>query len=358
MIHALALTDVDRPALSEHRVALPARAVTMRADELAVSVETTDRLAAVMQSHGSNQVATIHIPNGITLLIVSQPVGPAAANAILWLRRHRPDVAVVVDVSHHPGRDVEFDRLTRACALANGVTASCPPLAETFGYLREHTFTIRDAVPESMLHQPSRALTRRSSADIGDRIIGWSGDARRSSDDLRAMCGALASVVGVDRTEGRSVRFRNVGPLDDLAKTLMLNPRDVEASGRLSSQLHRIALGEVDIAVVPVNDESNFATRSGLHALEFAAAGVPVIASSTFEHRWLRDSGVPLWLVKQTSREWTRALHSLLALDDDELRDLAAAHRESVRSHTIEARAREWAHAWRSVVSVRLEETV
>jgi glycosyltransferase involved in cell wall biosynthesis len=158
------------------------------------------------------------------------------------------------------------------------------------------------------------------------------------------MEGALAEVVGVDRTGGRRVNFRNIGSAGAQFKiALGVSPGDLEVSGELPPNLYHVALGEIDIAVVPQSYP-----RSGVRALEFAAAGVPVIASHTPAHVALQNAGMPLWLVKPRRRDWVKALRSVLGLDDAELKDLARQHRENVRmNHTTEQRAGEWAGAWR-----------
>jgi glycosyltransferase involved in cell wall biosynthesis len=148
------------------------------------------------------------------------------------------------------------------------------------------------------------------------------------------------------------VKFRIIGPSTCITPILGIHPHDVEASGPLRADLRRVALSELDVAIVPYEDRD----ASGLQALEFAAAGVPVIASQTREHAQLQEMGVPLWLVKNRPRAWERALRSVLSLDDDELRQLAYAHRESVRrAHTIEKRAHEWAIALRTAGKITVD---
>lgn len=354
MTHVLALATLQNRH-TDYRVTMPVRAVSQRSAELGVNVDIIDAIGAdlipSLVSATLPRVNHIHLPSGIDVLVLPQPLNAFTISAIVWLRTNMPKLGIVIDVTHQP-QDTELERLTRrAAALADVVTCATPVLTNTYTYDERRTFMIRDAMPAAMLTNPARALSRKAQhAELNkDRIVGWCGDATQHVSDLDVMQGALQEVVGADRTDGRRVRLRAIGPRNGLVEALALDPRDVETSGWLSPPLHRVALGELDIGLVPCADRA----RSSVRVLEYAAAGVPVIASKTPEHEELQRSGMPLWLVRGKRREWVRALRSVLDLDDGELRDLANAHRENVRQqHTVEKRAVEWAHAWRMAARV------
>lgn len=344
MINVLVVTA------NRDRLRAPAAHIQSRPAEFNMTVKTVTHLPGSV----SRDVVQVRIPYETDVLVLSQPMGPKAIDALRWLHRHMPHVGIVVDLMHAPDGE-DHEQLVRVCRAADVVTSSCQVLAGFYGKHARRSLTIRDAVPASMLSQHSRALSRGRgrNLDTQDRVIGWAGHPIQSQSDLCAMYGALRDVVGADRTGGRRVRFRSIGPREGLAEALMLDPRDVEASGPLPADLRLAALGEVDVAVRPVDEMGDFSTRSALRVIEFAAAGVPVIASSTFEHRWLRDNGMPLWLVNEEKIEWLRALRAMMSYDDLELHDLAAQHRENVRQHhTIEKRVGHWADAWRSAAHV------
>jgi hypothetical protein len=360
MTHVLALAAF-RNRHTDYRVTMPVHAVSQRATELGVNVETTDAIGGdIVPSLATDtlpRVNHIYLPADIDVLVLPQPWNAFTISAIVWLRTNMPKLGIVIDITHQP-QDVELERLTRrAAALADVVTCSTPVLTNTYTYDERRTFTVRDAMPASMLANPARALSRKvKHVELNkDRIVGWCGDAAQQASDLDVMQGALQEVVGADRTDGRRVRLRAIGPRSGLVEALALDPRDVETSGWLSPPLHRVALGELDTGLVPCADRA----RSSVRVLEYAAAGVPVIASKTPEHEELQRSGMPLWLVRGKRREWVRALRSVLDLDDGELRDLANAHRENVRQrHTVEKRAAEWAHAWKTAARVARDEDI
>jgi glycosyltransferase involved in cell wall biosynthesis len=290
--------------------------------------------------------------------------------AIVWLRKHRPELGVVVELdddlaaipignqaySHiHPScnRSENFSWLRQAIQNATGLTVSTPELGRLYATRNviDTTFVIRNAVPASMLEQSSRAIDRRAAERDHDRVVGWAGFAGTHPGDLNVMSGALADVVGADRTDGRRVRFRNVGPRDGLSDALNLREDDIEATGWLKPNMYRVAMGELDVGLVPLADTRFNRGKSALKVIEMAAAGVPVIASDAPEHRELQRAGMPLWVVKNRRRDWVRALRSILDLESDELRELAVTHRDFIaQNHTVEKRANEWINAWKKSI--------
>lgn len=347
----------------DYRVRFPADAVTRRADELGVSVETTDHLDAdATRTDTGIRIRTVDIPGGIDVVSFQRPLRAELAGAIAWLKARRPDIGIVVELdddlaqvptsntaflSTHPGHNPEenYKWLRQAISLADVLTVSTPPLAQNYGHSTE-TFVIRNAVPESMLQQPARAMSRR---DDKTRVIGWAGYAGTHGGDLEVTGGALRDVI-----DGEKTVFRQNGPRDGVATALGLDEESVDATGWLNpTSLYRAALSELDIGIVPLADTRFNRAKSNLKMLEFAAAGVPVIGSMTPEHIELQRNGAPVWLVKERRQAWVRALRSMLALDDDQLRILAENHREFVRrGHTMFHRAPQWADAWKMAAKI------
>lgn len=369
-VNVLALY-ADRSGCGDYRVRLPAKAVNERFDQFDVRVEVSDHFDgdAVLTPDGI-RIRRIDIPDGVDVVSIQRPLKAQLAGAVMWLRNHRPDLGIAVDLDDdlanvpvsnsaylgvHPKTSPEenYRWLRQGIALADVFTCSTPEIARIYGYDQSRTFVIRNAVPSAMLEHPSRAMSRTKKFPDDDRVVGWAGSVATHVGDLETTSGALGDVVGADVTDGRRVSFRNIGPPEGLAQALGLQERDVEASGWLTPDMYRVALGEIDVGIVPLADTRFNRAKSYLKAIEFAAAGVPVIASKTPEHEFLRDQGMPLWLVKPRRREWVRALRAILSYDNEELHEVAAQHRENVRRHhTIESRAEQWAYAWRQAAKI------
>jgi hypothetical protein len=372
MLNILALY-ADRSGCGQYRVMLPAEAVNARSHELGVHVTPADHIDADAYFDGVKyDIRRIGVPAGVKVVSFQRPLQTAMAGAIAWLRLNRPDVGIVVelddDLLNVPSTNSAYSQiqprfnptenikwLRDAIGNCDVLTVSTPELAKRYASTRHQTFVVRNGVPASMLEQQARTLSReRGHHELNrDRVIGWAGYTGTHAGDLEVTSHALADIVGVDRTNGRTVSFRNIGPRDGLSRALGLFDGDIEASGWLDPEMYRLALGEIDIAIVPLADTGFNRAKSALKALEFAAAGVPVVASKLPEFVELQKAGMPIWLVKDRRREWHGALQRLLDLDDDELADLGAQHREFVRRNaTVDHRAEDWARAWRAAARI------
>lgn len=370
MINVLALY-ADRSGCGDYRVRFPADAVNAREEELGVHVEVSDHLDAdATRTTNGFRIRSVEIPGGIDVVSFQRPLKAEFAGAIAWIRQRRPDVGIVVELdddltqvpmsnaayhathpAHNPSENYKWMR--QAVAHADVLTVSTSPLAMVFGHSIQ-TFVINNAVPASMLQLPSRALARGRRNAEPDRVIGWAGYAGTHGGDLEVTSGALADIIGSDLLDGGRVAFRQIGPPDGVAEALGLPKDAVRATGWLSpTSLYRAALGELDIGIVPLADTRFNRAKSALKVLEFAAAGVPTVASKTPEHTALQDSGAPVWLVGDRRRHWVGALRNLLLLSDADLAGTALSAREFVRrNHTTYHRAPQWAHAWRTAVKI------
>jgi glycosyltransferase involved in cell wall biosynthesis len=376
VINVLA-TYSDRSGCGDYRVRFPVAAVNA-AEELDIYAEAVDHFDGdATFADGRYNIRSVFLPSGVSVVSVQRPMAAAMAGALRWLKERRPDVGLVVELdddlgalpvaneAHGQLRDNPLENpkwFAQALACADVLTVSSPELARLYSRPGRPTFIVRNGVPGSMLSHPARSISRSmrngGSSVVGDRIIGWAGNVGTHPGDLEVTCGALADFVGSPFPPNRTVRFRNVGPRDGVAKGLGLAEEDVEASGWLSPELYRVALGELDIGIVPLADNRFNRCKSALKALEMAAAGVPVIASRLPEFEALQLSGMPIWLADARRRHWCGALHRALALTDGELREMAQASREYVRRFaTVEVRAPEWANAWRTAAQIARSRT-
>jgi glycosyltransferase involved in cell wall biosynthesis len=369
MINVLAL-HADNTGCGQYRVKLPAEAVNARPD-LDVTVRVSDHLDADATYDGPRiRIRRVDLPSGTKVVSFQRPMRASLVGAMMWLRERRPDVGLVVelddDLMQLPAKHEAFGALDprvspeentvwlrRALNLADVITVSTPELAKRYRGGRA-AFVVRNGVPASMTEQGySRALSTGNKEK--ERIIGWAGYTGTHPGDLEVTSGAVDSVMGT-QPEGRGVRFRNIGPMDGLKEALDIQPEHhklVEASGWLEPNLYRVALASLDIGIVPLADTAFNRAKSTLKALEFAAAGVPVVASNLPEFVELKNAGLPLWLVKPRRQDWENALTRLAGTSDEQLRQIAHAHRAWVRSNgTVDARAEEWAHAFRYAASM------
>jgi hypothetical protein len=255
--------------------------------------------------------------------------------------------AVVVDVDDdfgalrhdHPARaafHVAQRHVARACAAADLVTATTPRLAERYG-AHGRVAVLPNCVPEAMLELPR----------VSDgRTLGWAGAAAVHPGDLEVTDGAVP-----DALAATDWRFQVVGPGEQVAQRLRM--ASVDATGFIESMAaYQAALGVLDVGIVPLEDSRFNRAKSYLKGLEYAARGVPFVASPRPEYERLAEQGVGL-VAKDRARNWRSQLTQLMG--DESLRcEMAARGRQVVAdAHTIEGQGWRWLEAWSHAVDRR-----
>lgn len=262
--------------------------------------------------------------------------------------------AVVVDVdddiSSQDPRNAAYGHenprnVLKACALADIVTVTTPALAERY---RTHgrVVVVPNCVPEALLYMPR---------DSDGRTVGWGGWIGSHPGDLQVTRGGVADAV-----ERTGARFHVVGPKDGpqgrrgVQKALGLRepPSDTGALTNVAGYEFERALGELDVGIVPLADTRFNAAKSNLKGLQYAARGVPFVASPVAEYARLASEGAGV-LAPPRERNWRSRIVELLT--DEALRaEMAGRGRELVRDlYTFEGNAHRWIDAWEAALEHR-----
>ena len=106
-------------------------------------------------------------------------------------------------------------------------------------------------------------------------------------------------------------------------------------------------LPDFDIGLAPLTPDVFNMSKSPVKALEYAALGIPVIASDWHPYRDFVRHGETGFLVKR-DHEWLHYM-SILAADDDLREGMGKAARELARQYTIEGNWHRWDTAYRSL---------
>lgn len=234
--------------------------------------------------------------------------------------------------THSPGRN--WRHLARACAQADLVIVSTPALARRYG---SHGRVV--VVPNCV---PARYLDIAAEAHDG-LFVGWSGSVDTHPTDLQVTRGAVARAI--DGLATMAV----VGTGRGVQRGLSLTSEPL-ASGWLPIERYPEALANFDVGIVPLDLIAFNEAKSHLKGLEFAAVGVPFVASPTGPYANLVAQGAGL--VADKPKAWARHLRRLLT-DDDHRAELAAAGRAVAARHTIEGNADRWWDAWTSCLDQR-----
>lgn len=274
---------------------------------------------------------------------------PMSANAERIIRELQAQgVKVVVDVDDdfrnmpsqhqaywacHPSRNpaLNWNHLCRACDAADLVTSPSEEVAARYG--RGHGQVLRNYVPAVYLDIP-RGGDRRT--------VGWYGSVGVHPNDLQETYGGVATAV-----REANARFMCVGSGKKVKGALSLDA-EPDATGWVDYSLYPFLVARFDVGIAPLCDTAWGRAKAWLKPLEYAALGVPFVASGVYRPI-VERLGVGL-LAQSKGRHWRRQVAQLLG--DESLRwEQSEKGRQAVREGlTIEGNAWRWLKAWSSVL--------
>jgi glycosyltransferase involved in cell wall biosynthesis len=153
--------------------------------------------------------------------------------------------------------------------------------------------------------------------------------------------------------EDTNARFHVIGSADGVRKQLglMREPSDTGFIEDDMPKWHR-ELGALDVGIVPLASTRFNESKSYLKGLEFAARGVPFVASPLPEYELLAANDIGT-ICPDRGRSWRSAVARLV--NDSVLRDeMAAKGRQIVEEeHTYEVCGEDWIDAWEQAVQNR-----
>lgn len=231
------------------------------------------------------------------------------------------------------------DYYSQVIAAADVVTVSTPFLLDHYSAQRDNVFMIRNGVN---MYQFDRKQHRNIKP-----VIGWAGAVSYRNNDLEQLREWLP-----DFLEEHDLMFHHAGhdtEAPSFADITSIDTRRVTTSPIVP--IHQYAAGlKFDIGIVPLNDIPFNHAKSNIKGLEYAAAGIPFIASDLPEYRLLHESGVGL--LAMTADDWRTQMTMLL--DYKTRKRLAATWWNIVKNEwSIEQKASEWSSVLSSQRSSR-----
>lgn len=225
--------------------------------------------------------------------------------------------------------------LRKACARADLVTVTTPALAERYA---PHG---RVAVLPNLV--PERYLSVVSPGHDGV-VVGWGGSVATHVGDLEATGGGVARAVAES-----GARFHVVGTGVRVRRSLGLTEAP-SSTGWVELDEWPAALAALDVGIVPLASNRFNAAKSWLKGLEYAAVGVPFVASPAPDYRRLHREGAGM--LAHSLDEWQRHV-SALVTHDQVRADLAGHGRDAAARLTYEAHAGRWWDAWAQALDNR-----
>jgi glycosyltransferase involved in cell wall biosynthesis len=326
-------------------------------NDVVKDVVAPDDCTGVLLQRPSNHTLVACIPylqrQGIPVIVdVDDDLGALNPRHPVWYALHpRPGVGAP---------DQDWHEVEQACRTATLVTVSTPALLEKYA-AHGRGALLRNCVPERYFEpgiddtpaatadevpEGAKPAGRPDSSQAVVPHIGWAGGIFGHPDDLRPLGAAMAEVC-----RRQAVGFRVVGPPPpdwalglpayDVRRLVGVAPS--EFVGSIPFPYWMAHVRTIHTGIAPLNWERFNLAKSWLKPLEYAAAGVPFVATETPEYLRLGAG-----LLARKPREWKACLTRLLI--DPLLRSEEVERNASIaRQHTYERHAMRWVEAWDSV---------
>jgi glycosyltransferase involved in cell wall biosynthesis len=319
-----------------HRLIWPALA----AQKNGVTVESARNIPFRSRPYPDGRMAVQVDPIDADVLVFQRVSDPKLVSLIpvLQAKGHAVVVDVDDDAATVHGKNAaagyeDHRTILKACALADLVTVTTPALARRYGS-HGRVAVLPNCVPSAIMFMPRMS---------DGRTVGWGGWIGSHPGDLEITHGGVAQAV-----QRADARFQVVGPEEGVARALGFPGTAVSGTGPLRNVAgyeYERALGQLDVGIVPLADTRFNEAKSALKGLQYAARGVPFVASPVAEYERLAAEGVGV-LAAPRSRNWRARILELL--DCEPLRlEVAARGRAYVAKHALyETQAWRWAEAW------------
>lgn len=232
----------------------------------------------------------------------------------------------------HPEKNKRSNRdfYEEVIQTADRLTVSTPFLLEYYRDKHPDVRMVRNGVNVQMFDQ---VLQNEKP------VIGWTGSTAFRNNDLEQLQEWLP-----DFLEEHDLVFHHAGASDNapsFSDITGVNPDRVRTSPLLPIT-HYASGFQFDIGIVPLNDIPFNHAKSNIKGLEYAAAGIPFVASDVPEYRVLHEDGVGM--LAQTADDWRSQMNVLLSRTYRMKTAKRASDTVSER-WSIQARASEWAEA-------------
>ena len=352
----IVVLPADMSGCGYYRMRLPAGAVQHARPDWKVEVYRPSQVELGVGMQGELwSVRGIPDPEAIDLLVMQRVATRAQVEFLEWAQSK--GTATVVDSDDamwcidpdnaaHPywngAEAVHWRYLDRAAATADITTVTTDALARRYGK-HGRCEVLPNCVPADLWDHLESA---REGLDATP-ALGWAGTTATHPHDLEVVGDAVARAVA---DTGCAVRV--VGDAAGAARDWGLQREQVDRVENTPIGLpYYTALTTIDIGLVPLQDGPFNRAKSYLKALEFAACGVPVIASPTPANRELaKRVGI---MLASTPAQWYDHITFLLQYPEERERLAQQAQEQVKRLHTYEANAHQWIAVWERALNRR-----
>jgi glycosyltransferase involved in cell wall biosynthesis len=222
------------------------------------------------------------------------------------------------------------DSIAHCIEIASLVTASTDPLAEVMRKFNPNVVVLKNRIDEHML-----AIERPRRERV---TVGWAGGASHLR-DIKVCAYGLRKTL----QHFPDVDAHFIGP--DFTYLIRGPVRHTPWAEKTTDYYKLI---DFDIGLAPLEATVFAQSKSHIKALEYAALGIPVIASDVAPYRDFVVDGVTGWLVRR-DHEWASRMRELIC--DEAMRtEMGAKAKQVAAEWTIQRGWQEWESAYQSIL--------
>jgi hypothetical protein len=207
-------------------------------------------------------------------------------------------------------------------AASNYVTVSTPYLAQRISSWVKSPIEV---LPNTV---DLNRFAKREVTDTEIPIVGWVGSTAHRSNDLEQMRGVLSPMWSEGKILLHHSGYLKGHPL--FADAIGVHPRLISTLPLVAPEDYP-SVFQFDVGIVPLSDVPFNQAKSAIKGLEYAAAGIPFVASPLDEYRLLAEQGIGV--VAKKSRHWRPILESLR--DPKFRKELSEQATEAIVLHDI-----------------------
>lgn len=320
---------------------------------LGVDVEIAEGVDATALKYPDGMVQVKEVKTDADLIVLQRPLDNSMTAIIEQAKKQGIATIVEIDddfssvhtknIAHSSMEDKAHmgnHWVEKACAAADHVTISTQALAK---YARHNRYSVlRNNVPVSIFD------VNMPKSDAGWPRIGWTGSVQTHPDDLQVTKGAVGQVL-----KDNGLPFTVIGDGAKVATNLGLHSStSLYATGWVDiGMYYEYLYSFLDIGIVPLELSPFNQAKSALKGLEYAALGIPFVASPTREYERLELYGVGK--TAKSAGEWRKHLQRMIDRTSETER-IAKENRDRIEAeHTYRVNAPQWIEAWEKAIDYR-----